>query len=113
MNQKPTRYFSKQQENSVASATGGKRVCNSGATRFAKGDCLTDDFLLECKTSVTSKKSISICREWFEKNDREKRVMGKQYSAVVFNFGPKEPNYYAINEELFLQLQEYLAGQEG
>lgn len=27
--------------------------------------------------------------------------MGKPYSAVVFNFGPDERNYYVIDEELF------------
>lgn len=34
--------------------------------------------------------------------------MGKPYSALVFNFGPDEPNYYVIDKYLFQDLLEYL-----
>ena len=33
---KPTRYYSKQQEKKIAKAVGGKRQANSGATPFYK-----------------------------------------------------------------------------
>ena len=38
--------------------------------------------------------------------------MGKKYSAVAFNFGPNEPNYYVIDEYLFQDLLEYLNSKD-
>ena len=98
---KPTRYYSKKQEEAVAKAVGGKRSKNSGATMFDKSDVSTDKFNLECKT-------ISIKREWFEKNKQEAMFMNKPYSAVVFNFGPDEKNHYIIDEYLFVELLRHL-----
>ncbi|MCK9470241.1 MAG: hypothetical protein M0Q88_00615 [Bacilli bacterium] len=105
---KPTRYFSKKQEDTIAKQLGGRRVANSGATMFQKGDIITDSFLLEAKTKTTSSKSISIKKEWLIKNKREALSMSKPYNALVFNFGPDEENYYVINEELFQDLLVYL-----
>lgn len=105
---KPTRYFSKKQEDQVAKTLGGTRQKNSGATLFAKGDVLTEKFLLEMKTKTTHAESISIKREWFEKNTKETLLVGKPYSAIGFNFGPGEENHYIISEELFEELLEYL-----
>lgn len=103
----PTRTRSKAQEIQIANATGGKRTPNSGATDFSgKGDVLTDKFLLEAKTKMEHSKQITIKKEWFEKNKQEMAMMGKPYSAVVFNFGPNEENYYVIDESLFIQLLE-------
>lgn len=105
---KPTRYYSKKQETSIAKSLTGKVQKNSGATMFAKGDVLTKKFLLEAKTKTTHAESITIKKEWFEKNTKETLVVGKPYSAVVFNFGPDEENHYIISEELFEMLLEYL-----
>ena len=107
----PNRYYSNMQEKAVAKEIGGKQTKNSGATLFQKSDVYTDLFNLECKTKTTNSDSISIKREWFEKQIRENIQMGKKYSAIVFNFGPDAPyneNHYIINEQLFLALQEYL-----
>lgn len=109
---KPTRWFSRKQEDAVADATGGKRTKNSGATLFQKGDVLLEDFTLECKTKTTNSESISIKREWFEKQLKESIQMHKKYSAIVINFGPDEPyneNYYIIDERLFTMLLDYIA----
>ena len=105
---KPTRYFSKLQEEAVAKATGGRRSKNSGATMFDKSDVSTDKFNLECKTKTSPSESISIKKEWFSKNKEEAMFMNKPYSAVVFNFGPGEENHYIIDEYLFLELLEHL-----
>lgn len=106
----PTRERSKAQETAIAKATGGKRTPNSGATDFSgKGDVLTDDFLLEAKTKMEHSKSISLKKEWFEKNKQEAAFMGKPHSALVFNFGPGEDNHYVIDEYLFQMLLEYIA----
>ena len=104
----PTRYYSKRQEDAVAKKFGGERVKNSGATRFAKGDVSLDKFLLEMKTKTSPSKSISIQKEWLEKNIKECLFMGKPYTALGFNFGPDEKNYYIIDEELFELLINYL-----
>ena len=107
-NKKPTRFYSKKQENSVASALNGSRTLNSGATPFQKGDVTTDKFLLECKTKTKNSDSISIKKSWFTKNIEEALFMGKEHSAIVFNFGPDEKNYYIIDELLFKKLVDLL-----
>lgn len=107
-----TRWFSKRQEDAVAKAVGGKRTKNSGATMFQKSDVLLEDFTLECKTKTTNSDSISIKREWFEKQLKESIQMHKKYSAIVINFGPDEPyneNHYIIDERLFNMLLDYIA----
>lgn len=104
----PTRYYSKKQETAIAEAIGGSRTLNSGATMFSKGDITTDDWLLEAKTKTTHSDSISIKKNWIEKNHQEALFMGKKYSALVFSFGPDEPNHYVIDEYLFQELIEYL-----
>lgn len=109
---KPTRYFSKKQEKKVAKAVGGKTTANSGATAFSKGDVLTDKFVLECKTKTTDSKSISVKKEWIEKNIQEMVFMGKDYQAIVISFGPGQPNYYIIDELTFQEFLEYLNNKE-
>ena len=37
---KPTRFYSNKQEKKVAKTLGGKKVANSGATAFHKGDVI-------------------------------------------------------------------------
>lgn len=102
----PTRAYSKKQENYVAKKFDGDRVKNSGATLFSKGDVNLDkqSFLIECKTKTSPSESISIKKEWLEKNAKESLFMGKKYSALAFNFGPNEKNYYIIDEYLFEEL---------
>lgn len=97
----PTRYYSKKQENYVAQRFNGERTKNSGATMFDKSDVKLEQFNIECKTKTTHSESISIKREWLDKNKQEALFMGKPYSAIAFNFGPNEENYYIITEELF------------
>ena len=104
----PTRYYSKKQEEAVAKAVGGRRSKNSGATMFDKSDVSTDKFNLECKTKTSHSESISIKKEWFEKNKQEAMFMNKPYSAIVFNFGPDEENHYIIDEYLFVELLQHL-----
>lgn len=102
-----TRYFSNKQEKKVAKTIGGKQTANSGATKFSKGDVYTDEWLLECKTKTKDSNSMTIQREWFEKNNEEAFAMGKSYNAVVIDFGDGK-NHYIIDENLFLKLVKYL-----
>ena len=107
----PTRYYSSRQEKEVAKIVGGKQTKNSGATLFQKSDVLNDLFTFECKTKTTNSESITIKKEWFDKQIRESVQMGKKYNAIVINFGPDYPynkNHFIIDENLFKKLLEYL-----
>lgn len=96
-----SRYFSNKQEKQVAKKFNGNQTKNSGATLFQKGDVCIENILLECKTKMSPSESMSIKKEWLEKNAKEALFMGKPYNALVFNFGPNQKNYYIIDEELF------------
>ena len=109
---KPTRTYSRAQEQYVATKFGGKCTPNSGATLFQKGDVTIDKCLIECKTKLTPSESMSIKKEWLEKNEKEALFMGKPYSAVAFNFGPNEKNYYIIDEYMFETLINALNNEE-
>ena len=110
-NKTSTRYFSSRQEKKVAKAVGGKKVANSGATKFSKGDVRTDNWLFECKTKTTPSESMSVKLEWLIKNEEEAFAMGKDYSAVVIDFGSSD-NYYIVDERTFLSMKEALDNYE-
>lgn len=107
-NRASTKYYSTRQEATIAREIGGKRVAASGATAFNKGDITTDKWLIEAKTKMSESKSFSIKKEWLEKNEEERFAMNKEYSALAFNFGPDEDNYYIIDSKLFKRLKELL-----
>lgn len=103
---RPTRYYSKQQEKKVAKKLNGIRTANSGATPFQKGDVVTKDWLIECKTKVKDCSSFTIKEDWLLKNEEEAFAMGKNNSALCFDFGPSaNKRYYVISERLFQLLQ--------
>ena len=106
--QKPTRYYSKRQEDQIAKRLNGARVKNSGATFGNPGDVLTDKFLLECKTKMSDAESITIQKQWLEKIKKEALFIGKPYTALLFNFGPGQNNYAIIDENLFQDLLNFL-----
>ena len=101
-NENSTRFFSDKHEKSICKAIGAKQQPNSGASKFSKGDIVHDgaSMLIEAKCSMTEKQSVSIKREWFEKNKNEAFSIRKQNHAVCINFGPESNNYYVINERL-------------
>ena len=105
---KPTRWFSDKQEKKVAKAIGGKQTANSGATDFSKGDVTTDTWLIECKTATSEKQSFSIKREWLKKNKEEAFSMGKDYNALVFDFGDNGERFYIVDEKTFKLMKERL-----
>lgn len=109
---RPSRFYSNKQEKNVAKAVKGRKTANSGATNFSKGDVVTNLFLIECKTCMSDKQSISFKKEWIDKNKQEAFAMNKPYNAVAFNFGPNSENYYVIDERLFKTLNDYLKGEK-
>ena len=108
---RPTRFYSDRQEKHIAKVTKGKQTANSGATAFSKGDVRIDQFLIEAKTCMSEKQSFSIKKEWLLKNEEERFAMGKDYSALAFNFGDDE-NYYIISEKLFIKLLNFLKEED-
>lgn len=108
MNKNSTRYFSNRQEKQIVKSIGGKQVANSGATSFHKGDIKTSNWLIEAKTVTKAKDSFSIKKAWLIKNKEEAFAMNRRYSALAFNFGPDEENYFVISEKLFKELVQYI-----
>lgn len=107
--------YSNKQEKVVAKTLKGKKQANSGATAFNKGDILTDKFCIECKTSITKKKSISIKKSWLNGLKEDAFAMNKGYYALCFNFGGEEEtneNYYIINQKTFKLLNLLLLEEE-
>lgn len=107
MRTRPTRFYSNKQEKAVAKQVDGKQQSNSGATPFYKGDVTTDEFLIECKTTISTKASFSIKKEWLEKNRQEALEMRKQCNALCFDYGDGV-RYYVIDERLFKRLVRYV-----
>ena len=114
MNKSSTRYFSTKQEKKVAKDLGGRRTANSGATLFSKGDVDLSDWLIECKTKTKPSDSMSIKKEWLEKNEEEAFAMGKPYSALCFSFGDihNDKQYFIISEDLFKKLVDSLEEED-
>ncbi len=107
---KPTRFYSNNQEKGVAKKLGGKVQSNSGATPFYKGDVDTRAFLIECKTATTKKQSMSIKKEWLDKLKEETFAMNRNNYALCFNFGglDNKENFYIINERTFMLLNKLI-----
>lgn len=105
-----TRYYSDLQEKSVIKKLGGFQVSNSGAGNFVKGDVINKNanLLIECKTTMSNKDSISIKKEWIIKNKEESKSQGLLNSAIAINFGPNQENYFLINTLLMQYLVEKL-----
>ena len=108
-NKNSTRYYSNIHEQSVCHALNAQQTSNSGAGKFHKGDCIIPELLLiECKTAMADKSSVSIKKAWIDKNKSEAKEMRLDNSCVCFNFGPETDNYYVISEKLMKYLVEYL-----
>lgn len=105
---RPTRFYSNRQEKQVAKVVGGRQTANSGATAFQKGDVLSDNWLIECKTSTTEKASFSIKREWLDKNREEAFAMNRDYNALCFDFGDNGNRYYVIDEKTFKEVMRWI-----
>ena len=58
---------------------------------------------------------MSIKKEWIDKIREEAFAMGRQFWALVFNFGDAlhtTENFYIIDEKTFIKLQNYLQEEE-
>lgn len=109
---KPTRYYSSKQEEYIAKLVGGHTTSNSGASRFAAGDVVTNNWVFECKTTISPKSSFSIKKEWIDKNERERMDLQKLYSAVVFQFKEDGTNYFILDEKTFKIMLEVFEDED-
>lgn len=107
-NRECTRWFSAAQEERVANLIGGMRSPNSGAGNFAKGDVCTRHMLVECKTPMSPKGSVSVKREWIDKNAAEAFGRRIPNHALAICFEPGGENWFVIGEGLFKWLCEKL-----
>lgn len=109
-NKQSTRYYSDAHEKSICEALGGKQNSNSGAGHFQKGDVVIPgvSMLIEAKCCMSPKNSVSIKREWIEKNKQEAFMTRKQNHVVCVNFEPDGDNFYVIDERLMKYLVEKL-----
>ena len=108
---KPTRYYSKLQEQYVAKQLGGTLSSNSGGALFSAGDVvIPNKMVIECKTTTKENiKSIPLKMEWLEQNERERLDLMLPYSALALSLDPSgENNVYVINEKLMKKLLEVL-----
>ncbi len=109
-NKEATRYYSDLHEKSVCRALDATQTPNSGATKWRKGDVVQKQasLLIECKTVMTEKQSVSIKKEWIDKNREEAFSNRLDNSCLCINFGPNTDNYYVISEKLMKFLVEKL-----
>lgn len=101
-NKESTRYFSDKHEKSVCKALGAKQTSNSGAGLFNKGDVILKEasMLIECKTVMQPKESISVKKDWITKNTEEAFNTRNANNSICINFEPDGKNYYIISEKL-------------
>lgn len=101
-NTSSTRYYSEHQETQVCKILKATKQANSGAGKFAAGDCFNKDadILIECKTSMRDKDSFSIKKEWLDKIEVERKTKRASNKLLAFSFGPNSPNYFIIDEKL-------------
>ena len=92
-----TRDYSSKQEKAVATYLDAKLTPNSGATPFKKGDMITEDSIIECKTKTKQATTHSIKKEWIEALKKECISMGKDSWAIIFDFGTQQlKDQYAV-----------------
>lgn len=105
-----TRAFSDLHEKSVCRALNASQTPNSGAGRWRKGDVIQKQasLLIECKTVMTEKQSVSVKHEWLSKNKEEAFSNRLDNNCLCINFGPNTDNYYIIDEKLMKFLVEKL-----
>lgn len=105
---KSNKEISEMQENQIAKLLNGKVQSNSGGGKFNGGDVLTDNFLIEAKTTVEPRGSFGIKLEWLIKADKQSYEQNKKYYALAFRFDKDDEDFFVINSKLMKKLVEYI-----
>ena len=111
-NKDSTRFYSSKQEEYVAKLINGRTVSNSGAAKFTCGDVISDDFIIECKTTMKPSESFSIKKQWLIDSEYDRISARKAHNALFFSIGENEPNYFVLTEKESLRYVELLRKDE-
>lgn len=89
-----------------------KRQANSGAMWYAKGDIKTQDYLMECKERGTlnarGEKTISIPKEWLEKQELEAFQENRPYWVIPFRYKNDESIYLVKSFDMEIEMYQEL-----
>lgn len=105
-----TRELSTIHEKTVAKALGGRRVANSGATAFSKGDVRVGEVLIECKTKMKETGKFSISKEWLDDIQKERKQMQMVAGFLAISFNCGKDSYYVIDEKAMKTLLDTING---
>ena len=105
-----TREFSDKHEKSICKLLDARQVSNSGAGKFRKGDVIKKEasLLVECKTVMQPKESVSIKKGLILKNKEEAFENRLDNCCIAFNFAPGEKSYFVIDEKMMQFLVDKL-----
>ena len=78
-------------------------MIGSGSTPFLKGDVVTQDFLIECKTKMQESTQITVKKEWVDKAREQAYEMRKPYFLLALSFGDTS-DYYFMEPMLFEEM---------
>lgn len=107
-NKSSTKFYSNAQESYIAKLLHGSLVPGSGSPHFCVGDVLTQNWLVECKTSVKKKSSFAIKEAWLIKHERERIEAQKPYGCLAFQFEPEGENYFILSERMFKKIYDFI-----
>jgi len=94
------------QEKRTAKSLKAQLRAGSGNSMYAKGDVISENFLIECKT--TEKKSIRITAQWLDKISHEAMVEEKHPALVFsmdFNSNITDKDWIAIPMSVFKKME--------
>ena len=83
--EKPTKFYSINQEKYIANKLGWDRVSASGSRDFHPGDIETSGWIGECKTRIKPAKKVLIKRAWWDKVVSEAQSCRKSPALFVDN----------------------------
>lgn len=108
--EKTAKELSLEQEERVSKFFGATRTPRSGGGAWKKGDCLSEDWFLECKTTVKPSLSYSVNKSVLDKADHERSEMHKPYYALAFTLGEDREDYFVVNKRTMRAFLDQTAG---
>ena len=96
---------SKKQEERIAKLFNTTPTPRSGGGNWKKGDVLSENYLIECKTSVTPKLTYSVKKLDLDKAKHEARQMRKENSILSFTIGENFEDYFIVDTKF---IKDYL-----
>lgn len=97
--EKTAKELSIEQEERISKLFYGKRTPRSGGANFVSGDSLSEDWLVECKTTVKPSNSYSVNKAVLDKADHERAEMHKPYFALAFTLGENRDDYFVLDRK--------------